>query len=78
MGVRGVANRELTPEMAYRIGRICAFLMKREHTTSFIIVGKDTRKSGDMLESALNAGICSSGMDVLSVGGSCLRRHWHI
>ncbi len=45
-GVRGVANRELTPEMAYRIGRICAFLMKREHTTSFIIVGKDTRKSG--------------------------------
>ncbi|MFY9115474.1 MAG: phosphoglucosamine mutase [Dethiobacteria bacterium] len=67
-GVRGVANRELTPEMAYRIGRICAFLMKREHTTSFIIVGKDTRKSGDMLESALNAGICSSGMDVLSVG----------
>lgn len=67
-GVRGVANQELTPEMAYRIGRICAFLMKKEGKPSFIVVGKDTRKSGDLLEAALSAGICSSGMDVLSVG----------
>lgn len=67
-GIRGVANQELTPEMAYRIGRICAFLLKGERGSSFIVVGKDTRKSGDMLESALNAGICSSGMDVLDVG----------
>lgn len=67
-GVRGVANRELTPEMAFRIGRICAYLVKKKGEKSFIVVGKDTRKSGDMLEGALNAGICSSGLDACNLG----------
>lgn len=67
-GVRGVANRELTPEMAFRIGRICAYLMKQKGEHSFSLVGKDTRRSGDMLEGALIAGICSSGMDVRCLG----------
>ena len=76
-GIRGVANRELTPEMAYRIGRICAFLLKEDRASSFIVVGKDTRKSGDMLESAINAGICSS-VWMCSMWGYFPHRHWHI
>lgn len=65
-GVRGVANRELTAELAFKIGRAGAFhLMKKGRG---IVVGKDTRVSGDMLEGALSAGICSVGMDVLRVG----------
>jgi len=65
-GVRGVANRELTAELAFKIGRAGAFhLMEKGRG---IVVGKDTRVSGDMLEGALSAGICSVGMDVLRVG----------
>ncbi len=67
-GVRGVANQELTPEMAFRIGRICAYLVKKKGGQPFIVIGKDTRKSGDMLEGALIAGICSSGLDTRSLG----------
>ncbi|HOB86977.1 MAG TPA: phosphoglucosamine mutase [Bacillota bacterium] len=67
-GVRGVANLELSPEMAFRIGRICAYLLKKEGKDSFIVIGKDTRKSGDMLQGALVAGICSSGMEARTLG----------
>lgn len=67
-GVRGVANLELTPEMAFRIGRICASLMKENQEKPFVAIGKDTRKSGDMLQGALIAGICSSGVDVRCLG----------
>jgi phosphoglucosamine mutase len=69
-GVRGVANLPpMTPEMALRIGRaaayVCRFSERRRHT---IVVGRDTRHSGAMLESALAAGICSIGADVLLAG----------
>lgn len=67
-GVRGVANLELTPEMAFRIGRISAHLLAKRFHGSFFVVGKDTRISGDMLEGALIAGINSSGVDVRLVG----------
>ncbi len=67
-GVRGVANRYLTPEMAFGIGRCSAHILKNNHPAPFIVVGRDTRKSGDMLEGALIAGICSSGMDVYTLG----------
>lgn len=67
-GVRGVANRELTPEMAFRIGRLSACLTQKNKGEPFIVIGKDTRKSGDMLEGALTAGICSAGVDVRSLG----------
>jgi len=68
-GVRGVANQELTPEMAYRIGRICAYLLNhKEQENPFIVIGKDTRQSGDMLQGALIAGICSSGVNVRCLG----------
>jgi len=69
-GVRGIANIELTPELAFDLGRAGSFVLA-EHdsiTRPRILVGKDTRISGDMLEAALLAGICSTGADVLTVG----------
>lgn len=66
-GVRGVANLELTPELAFEIGRAGAFVIS-EGKKGKVIVGKDTRASGDMLEAALTAGICSMGLDVESIG----------
>ncbi|NPV89984.1 MAG: phosphoglucosamine mutase [Firmicutes bacterium] len=67
-GVRGVANRELTPELAFRLGRAGAEVLSREIKRPSIIIGKDTRISSDMLEAALTAGICSVGADVFQVG----------
>ncbi len=69
-GVRGVANQELTPELAFKLGRAGSFVLSKysEGRRPRLIVGKDTRISGDMLESALVAGICSTGADAMSVG----------
>lgn len=68
-GVRGVANKELTADLAYKIGRAGAYVLAGElHHKPVIIIGKDTRLSGDMLESALIAGICSVGADVIRAG----------
>lgn len=67
-GVRGVANVDLTPKMAFDLGQAGAFVLSKEHPHPRIIIGKDTRISGDMLEAALIAGICSVGADVLRVG----------
>jgi len=67
-GIRGIANREpITAEVAFHIGRTGAYLFKDEVDPK-ILIGKDTRISGDMLEAALIAGICSAGVDVLRVG----------
>lgn len=60
-GVRGVANVELTPELAFKLGRAAATYFGRETVTPKIIIGRDTRLSGTMLEAALAAGICSAG-----------------
>ena len=60
-GVRGVANSQLTPELAYKLGRAAALYFGREAKNPKIIIGRDTRLSGTMLESALAAGICSAG-----------------
>ncbi len=67
-GVRGVANLDLTPELAFALGRAGAFILTNGKKRPQLVVGKDTRQSGDMLEAALTAGICSVGGDVLSVG----------
>jgi len=69
-GVRGVANVELTAELAYELGRAGAYVLARHDggKRPRILVGKDTRISGDMLEAALVAGICSTGADALTVG----------
>lgn len=68
-GVRGVANSELTAELAYRLGQAGAYVLTAEtkHTPK-ILVGMDTRISGDMLESALVAGICSVGAEAICLG----------
>ncbi|MEE0913527.1 MAG: phosphoglucosamine mutase [Ruminococcus sp.] len=68
-GARGVANTELTAELAMNIGRAAAMVLindEVEHPT--ILIGKDTRLSGDMLEGALIAGLCSVGANVKLLG----------
>ena len=68
-GVRGVANTELTPELVYRLGRAGAYVLTKEtNHNAKIIVGMDTRISGDMLVAALIAGICSVGAHAVSLG----------
>jgi len=68
-GVRGVANMEpMTAETALRIGRAAAHVCRRHQARHRIVIGKDTRVSGYMIETALTAGICSMGVDVLLVG----------
>ncbi len=68
-GIRGVANIEpMTAETALKLGRAIAYMFKRESRRHRIVIGKDTRLSGYLLESAMVAGICSMGVDVLLVG----------
>lgn len=64
-GVRGVANRELTPELVTALGRAAARVLG---TDAPFVIGRDTRRSGPMLEAALVAGLCAEGADVLLVG----------
>jgi phosphoglucosamine mutase len=66
-GVRGVANRDLTPELAFALGRAAAVALAGEGKPR-VVVGRDTRASGAMLQAALSAGICSAGGDVLRAG----------
>lgn len=68
-GVRGIANTELTGRLAYELGRAGAYVLTKETShTPKILVGMDTRISGDMLEAALTAGICSVGAHAVLAG----------
>lgn len=68
-GIRGVANKDpMTPEMAIQIGQAVAHVLNKKGHRQRIVIGKDTRLSGYMLENALAAGISSMGADVISVG----------
>lgn len=68
-GVRGIANEELTPELAFRIGRIGSYVLTKDSQDKpRVLVGRDTRISGYMLESALIAGILSTGVEVMTLG----------
>ena len=68
-GVRGVANEELTPLLAMQLGQAGAYVLTRENKHKpTIMVGCDTRMSGDMLANALMAGICSVGANAVYVG----------
>ena len=67
-GVRGVANTELTCDLAYKLGRAGGYVLAQGKDKVKVIVGKDTRVSGDMLEAALVAGLMSVGCDVVIVG----------
>ena len=70
-GVRGIANKDLTNDLAMQIGMAAAEILtksKNENKKPTVMIGKDTRASGDMLEAALTAGFCSVGVNVFSVG----------
>ncbi len=68
-GIRGRINRSpMTPEQVLRVGMAAAKVLRKEHGRNMVIIGKDTRLSGYMIESALTAGICSMGMNVTLTG----------
>ncbi|MPL68157.1 Phosphoglucosamine mutase [bioreactor metagenome] len=68
-GVRGLANKQLTPELAFRLGwAATTYFGEETHAQPVIIIGRDTRISGQMLEAALAAGICSAGGKAILAG----------
>ena len=68
-GARGVANTEITCELAMEIGRAAAMVLTKENKKKpRVLIGMDTRASSEMLESAISAGLCSVGADVMLLG----------
>src|SRR5208283_2058208 len=67
-GIRGKANDKITPELALKIGQAAGFIFQRGEGRHRVVIGKDTRLSGYMIENALVAGFTSVGMDVLVLG----------
>lgn len=68
-GVRGVANTELTPELAFKLGRAGGYMLtKHAEGCAKVMIGRDTRISGEMLEGALVAGLLSIGVEVMRLG----------
>lgn len=67
-GVRGVANSELTPELAFKLGRFGGYVLTKDTNRPKVIIGRDTRISGHMLEGALVAGLLSIGAEVMRLG----------
>src|SRR5689334_18093380 len=67
-GIRGRANGLITPELALRVGQAAGLVFQRGDYRHRVVIGKDTRLSGYMIESALQAGFTSVGMDVLLLG----------
>ena len=67
-GVRGVANSELTPELAFKLGRFGGFVLTKDKDRPKVLIGRDTRVSGHMLEGALVAGLLSIGAEVMRLG----------
>jgi len=68
-GIRSTVNDDpMTPETVLRVGMAIAYLLREKHGRNMILIGKDTRLSGYMIESALTSGICSMGMNVTLVG----------
>ena len=67
-GIRGLANGVITPELALRVGQATGLVFRRGEHRHRVVVGKDTRLSGYMIENALVAGFTSVGMDVLLLG----------
>lgn len=69
-GIRGIANEKLTPELVFRLGRAGGYVLTRNNQGKrpSILIGRDTRISGEMLEAALVAGLLSIGADVIRLG----------
>ena len=67
-GARGIANSDLTCELAMQIGRATAMVLSADIKRPKVMIGMDTRISSEMLESSISAGLCSVGADVLLLG----------
>lgn len=67
-GVRGIANTELTPELAFKLGRFGGYVLTKDTEKPKVLIGRDTRISGHMLENALIAGLLSIGAEVMRLG----------
>lgn len=67
-GVRGVANSELTPELAFKLGRCGGYVLTKETKQPRVVIGRDTRISGQLLEAALISGLLSIGVEVMRLG----------
>ncbi|MGB6568766.1 MAG: phosphoglucosamine mutase, partial [Xanthobacteraceae bacterium] len=67
-GIRGRANGVITPELALKVGQSAGLVFRRGEHRHRVVIGKDTRLSGYMIETALVAGFTSVGMDVLLLG----------
>jgi phosphoglucosamine mutase len=67
-GVRGIANSELTPELAFKLGRYGGYVLTKDKERPKVLIGRDTRISGHMLEGALVAGLLSIGAEVMRLG----------
>lgn len=70
-GVRGEANKELTPELAFKLGRCGGYVLSQHETEGKrprVLVGRDTRISGQMLEESLISGLLSVGIEVFQLG----------
>jgi phosphoglucosamine mutase len=67
-GIRGVANERLSPELALRVGRAATRRLRDSHPAPVVLIGRDTRRSGTMLEDALAAGIASAGGHAVRLG----------
>lgn len=67
-GIRGIANEQLTPELAFKLGRVGGYVLTREVEKPKVLIGKDTRISGEMLEGSLISGLLSMGIEVMRLG----------
>jgi phosphoglucosamine mutase len=67
-GVGGVANSELTPELAYNLGKAGAYVLTKKEQKPVVLIARDTRISGDMLENSITAGILAMGGNVIKAG----------
>jgi phosphoglucosamine mutase len=76
-GIRGtVGQPPITPDFMLRLGHAVGRVLKRSDPRPTVLIGKDTRISGYMLESALEAGFASAGVDVLLTAARCRRPGW--
>ncbi|MEN1759921.1 phosphoglucosamine mutase [Anoxynatronum sibiricum] len=67
-GVRGIANQDLTATLAFQLAQASAVVLRQDHPSQVVLIGKDTRQSCDMLEAALSAGFLSMGLSVIRLG----------
>ncbi len=67
-GIRGIANKTLTPELAFKLGRVLGHVLNKNNETINVLIGRDTRISGELLEYSLISGLLSIGANVMRLG----------